>query len=237
MSSQSDENAADASISQADALEYWNSIDSTVNGMLGGFPQISHIDLKGSSAFLTKIRRQHKQTDPFARAVDCGAGIGRITSGLLVKFAEVVDVVEPVQKFTHEITQGETFAALRDSGKIGAVFNVGLEQWDPQRKYDLIWNQWCLGQLNDDQLRAYLGRCRENVTDDGWVIVKENTTNETDGEDLFDDVDSSVTRSDSKFRAIFAAAKLRVVAYEVQKGVPKSLNLYPVRIYALRPEG
>ena len=38
-----------------DALVYWSSIDASVNGMLGGFAQISSTDIAGSSKFLRKF--------------------------------------------------------------------------------------------------------------------------------------------------------------------------------------
>ncbi|KZF26195.1 hypothetical protein L228DRAFT_242627 [Xylona heveae TC161] len=294
--------APDAHIDRTAGLAYWNSIPATVNGMLGGFPQISRIDLVGSANFLTKLRRQFPSTGPstsastssipsshpspnqqrlppLSRAVDCGAGIGRITHGFLSNVAQTVDVVEPVEKFTTEITSGKSFAALREAGKIGNVYNVGLEDWDPTvchrssssetvapesqehgdgpqkkkqkttdaPKYDLIWNQWCVGHLTDEQLVAYLKRCAQALAPGGWIIVKENNTTSTkkvpnvkpkwiedeEEEDLYDEEDSSVTRSDGKFRAIFERAGLRLVKAELQSGFPR--GLFPVRFYALQP--
>lgn len=73
---------------------------------------------------------------------------------------------------------------------------MGLEEWSPDwnenLRYDLIWNQWCLGHLTDAQLVAYLKKCAKVVREEGWIIVKENLS--TSGQDDFDEVDSSVTR-------------------------------------------
>lgn len=238
----STEAAPDASISHTVALKYWNSVTPTVNGMLGGYPQISRVDLQGSTNFMAKLRR--KQAIPsgvaksrpalLGRAVDCGAGIGRITAGFLVNIAEIIDIVEPVVKFTDEISNGKSFAQWREQGKIGEIYNVGLEDWTPSQRYSLIWNQWCVGQLTDAQLRTYLQRCAGMLEEGGWIVVKENLSTSISDEDIFDDVDSSVTRSDVNFRAIFEAANLKIVASEIQKGFPK--DLYPVRIYALQPK-
>jgi len=234
--------APDASISHQDAIRYWNSVTPTVNGMLGGYPQISRIDLQGSANFISKLRRKStlpsgvpKSKPPLlARAVDCGAGIGRITAGFLVNVAELVDIVEPVVKFTDEISTGQSFLPWREQGKIGQIYNLGLEDWTPTQQYSLIWNQWCVGQLTDAQLQAYLQRCATMLENGGWIVVKENLSTTISDEDTFDDVDSSVTRSDPNFRAIFEAANLKIVATEIQKGFPK--DLYPVRIYALQPQ-
>lgn len=249
----------DAAIDQSAALTYWNSIPSTVNGMLGGFPHISRIDLQGSANFLSKLRRQTRSpaaASPLPRAADCGAGIGRITHGFLRSVVRTVDVVEPVGKFTEQLVVEGT--AVAGKGEVGEVRNLGLQDWTPGKgAYNLIWNQWCLGHLTDVQLVAYLRRCKEGLAvplnaGDGedaggkeskeeskafagaWIVVKENMSTDPGGWDIFDDEDSSVTRTDAKFRMLFKEAGLRIVATEVQKGFPK--DLYPVRMYALRSE-
>lgn len=59
-------------------------------------------------------------------------------------------------------------------------------------KYDLIWNQWCLGHLTDAQLVKFLKKCCSALKPGGWIVVKENLS--TSDEDVFDETDSSVTR-------------------------------------------
>ncbi|KAH7321489.1 alpha-N-methyltransferase NTM1 [Rhexocercosporidium sp. MPI-PUGE-AT-0058] len=217
---------ADAQINHKDALTYWASIDADVNGMLGGFPYISKVDLQGSKNFLAKLGVGGKNAGKLGRVVDCGAGIGRITEGLLLGIATTVDIVEPITKFADN---------LKGKDGIGQIFNIGLEDWSPGQspdtKYDLIWNQWCLGHLTDAQLQAYLEKCAKALVEGGLVVVKENLS--TSGEDLFDELDSSVTRCDQKFRDIFEKVGLKIKKTEIQKGLPK--ELYPVRIYALVP--
>lgn len=174
--------------------------------------------------------------------------IGRITQGLLLDIAKTVDVVEPIAKFTESLSQ---------TLGVGQIYNMGLEEWPPstststtsattddsttpsttqtpQQKYNLIWLQWCVGHLTDTQLVDFLRRCREVLVSSdspaSAIVVKENNT--TTAADLFDDLDSSVTRTDDKFRALFREAGLRLVRTELQNGLPK--GLYPVRMYALK---
>ncbi|MCJ1351524.1 MAG: Alpha N-terminal protein methyltransferase 1 [Icmadophila ericetorum] len=242
----------DSQISHSSALTYWNDVSATVNGMLGGYPQISRIDLRGSANFLTKLRRQHPITKELGdisvgdgevklprlkKGVDCGAGIGRVTTGFLGKVCEVVDVVEPVEKFAREVRRLD--AGKMGGGSVGEVFVTGLENWEPaleaEREYDLIWNQWCLGHLTDVQLVGYLKRCVTSLKEgEGWIVVKENMSTDPNGRDIFDEEDSSVTRTDGKFRDMFREAGLRIERTELQMGFPK--GLFPVRIYGLRPE-
>lgn len=207
--------------------------------MLGGYPQVSRIDLQQSANFLAKLRRSSKTHPPsqrLKRVVDCGAGIGRITLGFLSKIADVVDIVEPVQKFTAEISNGKDFEEIRSRGGVGDIWNFGLESWNPspeKHSYDIIWIQWCLGQLTDVQAVELFGRVQKFVVKGGWIVVKENLSNHQLGEDIYDETDSSVTRTDEKFRKLFADAKLKLVSTELQRGFPK--GLYGVRLYALQP--
>ena len=169
--------------------------------------------------------------------VDCGAGIGRVTAGFLSTVCDVIDVVEPVQSFVEEVKNQKL-----GKGAIGELFVKGLEDWTPETgRYDLIWNQWCTGYLTDEHFVAYLRRCADAIKrPDGWIVVKENTSRDVkdggNGKDVFDKQDSSVTRTNDNFLRIFKEAGVRVLSKETQKGFPKGLGLFPVRIYGLKPE-
>lgn len=71
------------------AQKYWSSVDATVNGMLGGFSEISVKELQSSRLFLDEIFRCRPCPER-KLALDCGAGIGRVTKGLLLPFFEKV---------------------------------------------------------------------------------------------------------------------------------------------------
>ncbi|PWY88935.1 hypothetical protein BO70DRAFT_393452 [Aspergillus heteromorphus CBS 117.55] len=236
----------DSQINHADSLRYWNSVAANANtmlGMLGNYPWYTRIDLRGSKTFLTKVRRlipNCPTTGKLPLGADCGAGVGRVTEGLLSQVCTTVDAIEPVEKFTHVIRASHLNRPSSDgeaSGVIGDIYTVGLEDWYPRKKYDLIWTQFCVGHLTDVQLEAYFVRCRDALTAGGVLVVKENQSTDPAGEDMFDEEDSSVTRTDGKFRKLFAEAGLRVVASELQLGFPKEFKLLPVRFYALRPVG
>ena len=218
----------DSFINQAAAIKYWSNTPATLDGVLGGYPQVNRVDLQGSANFLAKLRRRSEEL-PLERgklgtAVDCGAGIGRITKGFLSKVAQTVDIVEPVKSFSDKV---------KDEPYVGQIYNVGLEQWFPKRKYDVIWHQWCVGQLSDAQFTTYLRRLPPVLNKGGWIVVKENISNHHLGEDVFDETDNFVTRTDVKFRKLFEQAGLNIVSWEIQKGMPK--DLYPVYSYALQP--
>ncbi|KAJ4306621.1 hypothetical protein N0V88_001426 [Collariella sp. IMI 366227] len=219
----------DSLISREDGLKYWEGIDASVNGMLGGFPHITRVDIRGSRNFLAKLGVGSKAGQRVAAsALEGGAGIGRVTEGLLLDgIVKQVDVIEPIAKFT---------AGLQGKPGVRNIFNIGLEAWQPAEgvRYDLIWIQWCVGHLTDGQLVEFLERCKTALTPDGLIVVKEN--NSTTGKDEFDDVDSSVTREDGNLRRIFSEAGMRLIQVELQKGFQTGrMNLLPIRMYALKP--
>ncbi|KAJ5626015.1 Alpha N-terminal protein methyltransferase 1 [Penicillium lagena] len=228
----------DSKIDHTASLRYWNSVPATTNGMLamlGSYPWYSRIDLQGSRNFLAKVRRlipALPSDGKFKLGIDGGAGVGRITEGFLSHVCEVVDVVEPVEKFTQVLRDG----LLKKEGVIGDIYSTGLENWCPQKKYDLIWTQWCVGHLTDSQLVDYITRCGACLTETGVMVLKENLSSDPFGQDMYDDLDSSVTRTDSKFKQIFEAAGMDLIKSEIQLGFPKQYKLLPVKSYALRPK-
>ena len=78
----------DSFINHKEAKAYWSAVDADVNGMLGGYPYVSRVDLQGSKNFLAKLgiggaerrnslRGKGGKGDvggKVKRAVDCGAG-------------------------------------------------------------------------------------------------------------------------------------------------------------------
>ena len=101
--------------------------------------------------FLAKVRRlipSYSQGSKFKLGVDCGAGIGRTTEGFLSQVCEVVDALEPVDKFTEVLRSGP----LKRDGVVGDIYTMGIENWNPDKDYDLIWTQFCVGHLIDFQL-------------------------------------------------------------------------------------
>lgn len=166
------------------------------------------------------------------RAVDCGAGIGRLTSSLLLNFADLVDLVEPCAPFCTQIRTSQLLSQARADQAIGTVFECGLQHFEPSpNTYQIIWNQWCLGQLSDVDLIAYIKRCRPALKQNGLIFVKENVASDA-GDDIFDELDSSYTRTEASFMRIFKESGVRVVKSSVQHGFPK--KLFKVKVWALR---
>ncbi|KAH7121916.1 alpha-N-methyltransferase NTM1 [Dactylonectria estremocensis] len=218
----------DSLISLDDGKKYWEGIEPTVSGMLGGKTSVSRIDLQGSRTFLARLGYGTKNgREKASRALEGGAGIGRVTEGLLLRLVDCVDIIEPVSKFTD---------VLVGKPGIGEIYNVGLEGWQPAEgvQYDLIWIQWCAAYLPNKEFLEFLETCKAALSPDGVLAFKENIS--TDDNDDFDAEDSSVTRSNIKFQALFKAAGWRLVRTELQRGMPlvDGQQLLPVMMYALK---
>ena len=209
-----------------DAIDYWKAIPSTVDGVMGGLANISGTDVTGSRKLLKKVKelRPNCQTK---YALDCGAGIGRVSKRLLLPLFDKVDLVEQNPQFLEKAKKYIGAAVDR----VGNFFPTGLQDFTPETsKYDVIWCQWVLSHLTDSDLVSFLVRCASGLSDGGLIIVKENISNE---ESVLDEVDSSVTRSKSDFVKVFEEAHLKIIEEVVQDSFPK--ELYDVCMFVLEP--
>ncbi|XP_075168134.1 alpha N-terminal protein methyltransferase 1-like [Haematobia irritans] len=214
------------------AQKYWSEVPATVNGMLGGLGYINAVDVQGSTKFLRdlKIKDMHKKY-----ALDCGAGIGRVTKNLLMPLFEKVDMVEQDPAFAErarEYCTTDMGSTLGYPKRLGEIHNIGLQEFIPTpKKYDVVWSQWVLGHLTDEDLLQFFKRIKNGLTASGIFIMKENVTsnNKTD----IDDTDSSVTRPLKEYENFLKLAGYRILRITKQTNLPK--GLYPVQMIACRP--
>jgi len=201
--------------------------------MLGGLPEVHNADISASKKFLAPFLKSSvlgRLKLNTARALDCGAGIGRITKHFLSLYFDKVDLVEPVQKF---ITAAKTDILKHEyEQEVVQFYCCGLQDMiiEPLL-YDLIWCQWSLCYLTDNDLVNFFSKCGANLKDGGLICIKENISRT---EAMIDEDDSSVTRSDQQFKEIFSQSNLTLLKERKQDGFPK--GLYPVKMYALIPK-
>ena len=170
---------------------------------------------------------------------------------------------------TSEENYVEEWTCIGDRTKSVSFFKGPLQDFDPARprrgteelqrlgyipvdddvdsRFDVVWCQWCLGHLNDEDLVAFLKRSAAALRGSAsLIIVKENLCSEKKApRTVFDEQDSSWTRyakevfftkfclhscrSDLAFKKIFEDAGLHLVRQNVQRGLPA--GLYPVKMY------
>lgn len=145
----------DSQISIPNQVSYWQNINPDVTGMLGGFPQVSRIDVQFSRNFIQKLRRLDAkngvkvESQPqsqaasdstenpmksfaFQHALEPGAGIGRVTLNLLAPLCAKIDIIEPIEKFTAVLTAPES-PLVRDN-QLERVWNLPLQEWTIEAK-------------------------------------------------------------------------------------------------------
>ena len=181
-------------------------------------------------AFLDKLL----STSPslgFVQAVDCGAGVGRVTKNILLKRYDAVHLVEADPGWSK---QSRTYLGKKRARK--CTFTCArlqdlsvdiIDGWGSPGA-NLIWLQWTLQYLTDsdvvDTLKNLAGGLIEHT---GILVVKENRPygaartdrfqmetpaggcGENDGRGRYD-----ITRSDDHHRLLFDRAGLQVILSE-----------------------
>jgi protein N-terminal methyltransferase len=180
-------------------------------------------------AFLDRLlARQSTMPAKPSVAVDLGAGVGRVTKMILLKRYDEVRLVEPNEGFSKhsKVYLGRKRAArcVFNCLHLQDISTDDIIEWG---EADLMWVQWCLQYLTDDDfikcLRTLAGGLRPGV---GVLVVKENRPYGNAREDRFqmDTPQGSsgqgrydITRPDAHHRLLFQRAGLRVDF--VEKGV------------------
>jgi len=218
------------------AKSYWDGVESNVDGMLGGFSHLSTADVADSRRFLRMVMNTFK-ISPHVRALDCGSGIGRVSKYVLLPTFDEVDMVDVTQSF---LDASVAYIGPTLNSKVQRRICSGLQAFIPDNDvYNIIWIQWVAGQLIDDDLIAFLRRCRKALkidqttisgrSDGGIIILKENMSSAEDRD--FDEEDNSWTRSYKSWLDIFRKADLKVIKEKKQTNFPK--GMYEVRMFAL----
>eukprot|EP00732_Lithocolla_globosa_P004083 Lithocolla_globosa_v1_NODE_3555_length_1638_cov_24.590651.p2 type:complete len:238 gc:universal NODE_3555_length_1638_cov_24.590651:749-36(-) len=206
-----------------DADKYWKKQDCTVDGMLGGYGELSINDARDSTAFISPFIKGDNPKINTGLCLDCGAGIGRVSEVFLLKIFDKVDLCEQNQQFV------DTAKEKMPKDRVERFICSGLQDFNPeQERYDCIWVQWVLNYLTDDDLVAFFQRCKYGLKKGGMLFCKENVCVEGF---VVDTDDSSVTRSTELFEKIFKKSGMKLVKKAVQKDFPQ--NLYPVYMFAL----
>lgn len=79
------------------------------------------------------------------RALDCGAGIGRITKRLLLPLFKTVDMVDVTEDF---LTKARSYLG-EEGRRVRNYYCCGLQDFSPEpNSYDVIWIQWVIGEAH-----------------------------------------------------------------------------------------
>lgn len=105
----------------------------------------------------------------------------------MIPIFQEVDMLEQNQGFLDKARE------FVQSDKLKNLYCNGMQnfQFEKDRLYDLIWIQWVTGHLTDEHFVEFFKKCRQAITPNGLIILKENNTQNGF---IVDKIDSSVTR-------------------------------------------
>ena len=208
---------------------HWAGVSADVSGMLGGLGGLHDVDVAASLGLIDALRAAEPPL-PDGVALDCGAGIGRVSASVLLARFGHVELVEPAAHLL------DAARAQLPAERLRACHLSSLQAFAPAHdaRYALVWVQWVSNYLTDDDLSAVLRRCAAALGGaSARIVLKESVSRDENGF-FVDRSDASITRTDGHFRALFRAAALRVAHVERQPGLPR--GVFPVNMYVLQPE-
>lgn len=217
---------------------YWAVQKASVAGMLGGLDDLHTRDVTASRRFLNNLSQSHPIQH--RRALDVGAGIGRVTRYLLSEEFDTVDLLEQSVAYINESDAyldsvkhkvGRRIACgMQEFRATGLTARNGVEAGDLRKTYDVVWIQWTVIYLHDDDFVAFVQECIKCLTPNGIIVVKDNVARTGF---LVDKDDSSIMRSNRYMLHLFKRAGVEVIKQARQLDFPKTV--FPVRMFALKP--
>ncbi len=209
--------------------EFWEKSEPSISGILEGNDIVHNSDVKTSCELIEGLILTNKLNPGVV--LDCGAGIGRVTSSVLANYFEKVDLMEQDEKFVEKCREN-----FKGNNKIRHIFqnsfqNFSFSDGKEQLLYDVIWIQWCVENIDDDDLHEFLVKSRQSLKNNGLIIVKENIV--AKGR-MFIQEDYSKVRSDIIFKEIFNKAGLKVMKHFHHPNWPKDLMKVSVFVLAVK---
>ncbi|XP_053325385.1 N-terminal Xaa-Pro-Lys N-methyltransferase 2 isoform X2 [Spea bombifrons] len=148
-------------------------------------------------------------------ALDCGAGIGRVSKHVLLPVFSNIELVDMMEPFLEEAQN----YLEEESDRVETLYCYCLQDFTPAiRKYDVIWMQWVSGYLTDKDLLEFLLRCKNGLKANGVIILKDNVARQGC---ILDPTDSSVIRDIHILRNIIEKSGMNILAEERQPGFPE----------------
>jgi len=161
----------------------------------------------------------------FNRALELGAGIGRVTKGVLRHHCKEIHLVEMMKNYLAKAKKTLPRSGCRYHFHCSPAQKFSIVP----NHFDFIWCQWLLMYLTDADSLALLKRAKKGLVKGGIMVVKENTVKP--GKKCFDnDKDESWTpgsgdgpvscaRSRKHYEHLFKRAGWHIRTKKLQEGI------------------
>ena len=202
---------------------HWERAQATNDGVTSGIGPLHDVDIADSRRFLTAGEAPLWPSPTFragSRALDIGAGIGRVSDALLLNLCGEVDLVDGSAAYLEQAraSLGDE-RATPERGRLGKLVCSDLQSFVPEPSYDLVWIQWTTMYLTDDDLKRLLADCQRALAPGGLIVLKDNVIDEVKGSNallegryMVDADDASVSRTRSHLLDLVNEAGLSLVA-------------------------
>jgi len=123
--------------------------------------------------FLDKVLKKRPLTK-ISSALDCGAGVGRITKFILSKRCH--GNITLIEANMHWSERSRVYLGRKRAANCQFINAnlLDLSRHIPVKSMDLIWIQWCLQYLTDNDAIQVLATVQQCLTQHGIIIIKEN---------------------------------------------------------------
>jgi hypothetical protein len=158
----------------------------------------SKVDIKSSLELIDKF----KQTDQNS-VFEFNAGLGRVTKNILVEKFKHVEALEPFKNLADKIKEIK-------SPNLKAVHNQRPENYEFSQKFDFIWGQWLLENMTDLDVIKFLIKCRDNLNENGKIVLKENIEQDS----IYITEFGQRIRTKRVYMTLFQLAGLNVIYYK-----------------------
>uniref|UniRef100_A0A0G4I643 Alpha N-terminal protein methyltransferase 1 n=1 Tax=Chromera velia CCMP2878 TaxID=1169474 RepID=A0A0G4I643_9ALVE len=145
--------------------------------MIGDDDEASGSDLEHSQQFLEEVIASLGLSPPL-RCLELGAGAGRVTRGVLLRACESVVLFEAnkhwLDRAKKNIGRQRAQSCGFVQGKLEELPNVAGTLCKAREGFHLVWIQWCLQYLTDQDFVRVLCACVTVLESNGVIILKEN---------------------------------------------------------------
>ena len=191
--------------------------------------QVHKASINMLEVFLAKLT-----TIKYSRALDVGAGDGRVTKDLLHRLFAAVDLLEPYKDYIDKIKQVKPVLP-----RLEHVDHAKMQEYQWKEMYSLILLFWCSGYVDDEELESFLKSAKQHLVQEAkratrksgrtaFIVVFDNISNAGDGT-LWRE--GQRIREEATFAKIFSRANLTI--WEEEPLAVLEDNDFPVKMWAL----
>lgn len=196
---------------------YWSKGNTDESFIAGNDPKLHRNDEKSTKRILILLKREFGQK--FDSVIEFAAGIGRVTKRVFTNFFNTIDAVEPAEPLASKIEELKN--SKESKGKINKVYHKGGAEFEFEKKYDMIFGQWFLENMNDLDVLKFVLKAKKHLNPKGRLFFKENASSFDESKDT---AIGQKIRQRKALSFLFELCGLRIVMLKVSDNYPEGFR-------------